>query len=344
MIKQTFVGLGVVGLAMLATACAVDATPGSGPASAKGEGNLAVMENSPTTFDGEYLAANGDSLRVTVRFTATTTLYSISSSQEGTVLLEGTEKVAKPDRFAPGYNGEYAPLTKGTALYDAVRDLQDQLRGLGVSERPDDAMKGTPLYGAGWMSAQLLGDIPDLAIPDDEASSPQAINAWLSAHQGDLNARAWPVPELSDVAQLAHPEVRTDSYIPGNYGSCGGFPALDYCCGPLNCRDGQKTNQGPCILPFYCPYNCGTECAAGDLCFWVFGSAQASKHYTYNGQSLPYCGTPWSASQSWVGGSCPHSDAYMFATNGGAQGFLNNYTRYAASTKCCNSDSGCQKP
>jgi hypothetical protein len=248
-------------------------------------GVLRVDQNISAGFDATYVQ-NEKWARVQVGYRASSDNiypeYTITTSFGTTLLHEGVIAQAQPAAIDPRATAGWVVVTANDAEYDVVHGLFDKLMALGVAARPSPDEKASPLYGAAYSTAQVLGlDETRLAYGMTEADFAKV----------DSHAETFPVfPYPSHAGLQGDKLLALLAQISAIQGQDFVVPGLGACCGSCNnCAGCYMINGGAC----------DDWCAAGDHC---------NQYHSSSG-----CGSI----ATWPG-HCPHQDSGAINGAGGA--------------------------
>jgi hypothetical protein len=225
--------LGAVCLAALIGGCGTPSTAGDG------QGSLQISRNDVKSFEATFTMKDGTWAHTLVEYTPTTTLFKIDTSFNTTLVRNGTAPAPSDWVPDPRSHDGYLALTNQDAELPVMNAMHAAIMKMGVTDQPTPAQKGSPLYAAAYITADVLGIVA-------------TINAPTLAK--DELPKFWPYPGYDDV-KLLPPELMVQT---GEQSFLNGS-----CCGPTNCYT--------CNWPGTA--SCDDWCAAGDHCNAYHGSS-----------------------------------------------------------------------
>lgn len=255
-------------------------------------GDLKVDQNIAAAFDATY-TLNGQWARVQVGYRASTDNiypeYTVTTSLGTTLLHEGILLQQPAGPIDPRATAGWVILTPADAEYPLVHGLFEKLMDLGVAARPTTEQLATPLYGATYSVAQVIG-LDELRLAYGmTAADFQAVDQHVSSFQ------VFPYPSHAGLA--GDKLLALLAQISAIQGQDFVVPGLGQCCGSCNnCKSCYTLNNGAC----------DDWCAAGDHC---------NQYHSSSG-----CGTI----STWPG-HCPHQDSSAINNAGGPVRYCSNH-------------------
>jgi hypothetical protein len=256
-------------------------------------GVLRVDQNIPAGFDATYTLSD-QWARVQVGYKASKDNiypeYTITTSLGTTLLHDGVLLQQAPAPIDPRATGGWVVVTPSDPEYALAQGLFNKLMELGVAPRPSTDELATPLYGAAFMAARVIG-LDDMRIaygmtPDD-------------FQQLALHNEGYPVFPYPNHAGLAGDKLTSLlAQISAIQGQDFVVPGLGQCCGSCNnCWRCDQLDHGAC----------DDWCAAGDHC----------------NQFHSGCGTI----ATWPG-HCPHQDSPAINAYGNPVNYCNHHDEH----------------
>lgn len=260
--------------------------------SSSAPGVLKVDQNIAAGFDATYQVKD-QWARVQVGYRASTDNiypeYTITTSFGTTLLHDGVLLQQEPAAIDARATGGWVVVTPSDPEYALAQGLFNKLMELGVSARPSPEEMATPLYGAAFSAARVIGlDDMRIAYGMTEADFQQ-----LAQHAEGY--QVFPYPNHSGLA--GDKLLALLAQVAAIQGQDFVVPGLGQCCGSCNnCRTCRELNYGAC----------DDWCAAGDHC------------NTYHSSSG--CGTI----TTWPG-HCPHQDSSAINAYGNPVNYCNHH-------------------